>query len=293
LSFNHAALVTSGHSMATGGDVRVVREMPDTTNMEVDRVLDPATSWNSTTTTIWFRISTPPVVGEQWWLYYGNPSAGAPPANPNNVFLFSEDFESGTLGKWNADAAGVFNISTAKAHGGTYAVAVTNQGNKNHWITEQTGTGTDLRMDAWWYTTDPGNDDIAQGFRSGPVGTFRDYETNLHGGGGLDIAEYIAAGSHFNEFQGTGGSTPANTWFHVAMTLVGTQMNVYINPTAAALSGQTATRSHAVNGDYASGGASLRSFAVKNNQFWYVDDIVLRPYQNSEPVLTLGSAQTF
>src|SRR5207245_6246376 len=62
LTFNHAALVTLGKSLASGDDVRV-RYWNGTSMAELDRVLDPVVSptsgWNHTATKIWFRLQAP------------------------------------------------------------------------------------------------------------------------------------------------------------------------------------------------------------------------------------------
>src|SRR3990170_4182158 len=100
LTFNHAALVTAGQSLANGNDVRI-RYWNGSKMIELDRVLDPTQAWNSTSTKIWFRLQA--AIGasgtnNNYYLHYGNLSAGNPPANGDNVFL---DYESGsTLDGW-------------------------------------------------------------------------------------------------------------------------------------------------------------------------------------------------
>src|SRR3990170_8780352 len=100
LTFNHAALVTAGQSLASGNDVRI-RYWNGSKMIELDRVLDPTLAWNSTSTKIWFRLQA--AIGasgtnNNYYLHYGNLSAGSPPANGDNVFL---DYENGsTLDGW-------------------------------------------------------------------------------------------------------------------------------------------------------------------------------------------------
>ncbi|MGH2453691.1 MAG: hypothetical protein ACRDF5_07995 [bacterium] len=91
LTFNHAALVTAGKSLANGDDVRVWFS-----GTELDRVLDPTSGWNRTNTMIWFPLQRAIAAGASdtaYFLYYGNPTSGPPPANGDNVFL---DYEDGT-----------------------------------------------------------------------------------------------------------------------------------------------------------------------------------------------------
>lgn len=93
---DHASLVASGVSLASGNDLRLFR-YDGTTWTELDRVLDSASSWNSATTTLWFRTQEQILTGEtvSYWLYFFKPSAGSPPADPDNVWLLREGFESG------------------------------------------------------------------------------------------------------------------------------------------------------------------------------------------------------
>lgn len=93
---DHASLVDSGLSLASGDDLRLWRH-DGTTWTELDRVLDAASAWDSPTTTLWFRTQESIPTGEtvSYWLYFFKPTAGAPPADADNVWLLREGFESG------------------------------------------------------------------------------------------------------------------------------------------------------------------------------------------------------
>lgn len=104
ISLPHQTWVTAGQSLANGDDVRVVR-WDGTTWTEIDRILDPHTTWNTNNTKIWFETQTAinaSTADDSYWVYYGNSAAGAPPANANNVFLLYDDFNGGVLdtSKW-------------------------------------------------------------------------------------------------------------------------------------------------------------------------------------------------
>lgn len=93
LTFDHAALVAAGKSLASGDDVRV---RFGGSGLEVDRVLDPTSGWNRNNTTIWFRLQRAIAAGitdSGYLLHYGNLTSGPPQVNPDNVFL---DYENGT-----------------------------------------------------------------------------------------------------------------------------------------------------------------------------------------------------
>ena len=100
VTFNHAALVTAGRSLASGDDVRILY-WTGTQWVELDRARDVPSTWNSAVTRVWFRLQAPIAAGgsnNNYYLHYGNLALGAPPANGDNVFL---DYEDGsTLGGW-------------------------------------------------------------------------------------------------------------------------------------------------------------------------------------------------
>ncbi len=93
---DHASLVAGQLSLASGDDLRLFR-YDGTTWTELDRVLDPASGWNSATTRLWFRTQEEILAGSSvsYWLYFAKPTAGTPPADPDNVWLLREGFESG------------------------------------------------------------------------------------------------------------------------------------------------------------------------------------------------------
>ncbi|HOY66036.1 MAG TPA: hypothetical protein PLP29_04055 [Candidatus Ozemobacteraceae bacterium] len=101
LTFDHAALVDAGKSLPSGDDIRIIYD--DGVNFyEIPRYLDTRqSSWQSPQTTIWFRLQTPlapaPAADKKYAIYYGAGMADAmnPPDDPNAVFIFDDDFESG------------------------------------------------------------------------------------------------------------------------------------------------------------------------------------------------------
>jgi len=126
IAFNHAALVAASKSRADGNDIRIAY-WNGSAWAELDRVLDPGSSWNSATTTIWFKLQAGIAASsfdDNYGLYYGNSGAGAPPANGGNVFLSFDGFESGDLTGWDAviqDPGDVISAQTTTVHTGTYA----------------------------------------------------------------------------------------------------------------------------------------------------------------------------
>jgi signal peptidase I len=114
LDVDHASLVALGLSQLGGTDARVVR-WDGAAWTELDRVLGDAEGWNDAATTLWFRTVDAIAADDTstYWLYFGNPTAGAPPEDPENVWLLTEDFESGTLGDFEDRTGGTGWYSAA------------------------------------------------------------------------------------------------------------------------------------------------------------------------------------
>jgi hypothetical protein len=112
--FDHAALVTAAKSLPTGDDVRI-RYWNGSGWIDLDRVKDVLTAWNTTTTRLWFAVRAPIAAGgsnNNYYVHYGDLSAGTPPANGDYVFL---DYEDGsTLAGW----------TRRDACSGTYATSI-------------------------------------------------------------------------------------------------------------------------------------------------------------------------
>ena len=90
-------------SRADGNHVRVYYVTSGNTLLELDRVLDPGSSWNTSSTKIWFKTQAAvPAnsIDDNYILYYGDASVTSALADPTSIFLFFDDFESGTLSKW-------------------------------------------------------------------------------------------------------------------------------------------------------------------------------------------------
>ena len=106
-TIDHSALVTAGLSRADGSDVRVMR-WDGSTWTELDRILDDGNSWNQVATTLRFRTTDAIEAASTstYWLYFGNTSPALAFADPENVWLLTEDFESGTLGDFEDRTGG-------------------------------------------------------------------------------------------------------------------------------------------------------------------------------------------
>jgi hypothetical protein len=140
VQFDHAALVTGSKSLSSGNDIRIVY-WNGSGWTELDRRLDDQSSWNSTTTQVWFR--TQAAIGasasdSNYYIYYGYSSAGTPPTTWSNVFLFYDDFNDSSL-----DTARWTCTGTCTESGTTLVVGISS----NVWATATYAIGTDTRWD--------------------------------------------------------------------------------------------------------------------------------------------------
>ncbi|MFX0185408.1 MAG: DUF2341 domain-containing protein, partial [Candidatus Hodarchaeota archaeon] len=129
LTFNHATLVSTGKSKVDGDDIRVLYWNSGSGWKELDRILDSNSSWNASSTKIWFKVQS--TIGafssdDNYYLIYGNAQADSPPTNSTNVFFFYDGFESGDLSGWDGSSTGSaldsISVSTDQAYTGTYSV---------------------------------------------------------------------------------------------------------------------------------------------------------------------------
>src|SRR5437667_7571975 len=142
VTFGHATLVTAGKSLPSGDDLRVAY-WNGSTWVELDRLLDEASSWNNASTKVWFK--TQAAIGasasdDNYYLYYGNASAGAPPANGMNVYLFYDDFSGTSIdtSKWTVTRG------TTSVTGGILTVNPAS----SIWAQPTYAFGTDTRWEA-------------------------------------------------------------------------------------------------------------------------------------------------
>ncbi|MHA2275966.1 MAG: DUF2341 domain-containing protein, partial [Candidatus Kariarchaeaceae archaeon] len=127
LTFDHSTLVSNGKSRADGDDVRVVYWNGSTWN-DLDRMLEPDSLWNSSSTKVFFKTQSQITANSSdvnYYLYYGNNLADPPPTNSSDIFFFYDGFESGNLSSWDGFSEGSagdsISASTDQAYTGTYS----------------------------------------------------------------------------------------------------------------------------------------------------------------------------
>ncbi|MGD8471453.1 MAG: hypothetical protein PVJ82_08675, partial [Desulfobacteraceae bacterium] len=99
VTFDHADMVSEDSAQADGDDVRVVY-WNGATWTELDRAVDPLSSWNDASTKIWFKtqaIINASSSDSDYYIYYNKSSASNPPDDWANIFMIGDDFNDGTL----------------------------------------------------------------------------------------------------------------------------------------------------------------------------------------------------
>ena len=103
LTFDHAAHVARRGRRADGADVFIVHRPTNTAEapVQIDRFLDPASAWNRSDTTLWFKVQE--TIGAEgannYDLYFA--SDVEVQDDPAEVFSFYEDFSAADLtGRW-------------------------------------------------------------------------------------------------------------------------------------------------------------------------------------------------
>jgi MSHA biogenesis protein MshQ len=140
-AFDHLTEATASRSLPSGNDVRVVY-WNGTSWVELDRIADPDSAWNLSSSEIWFKTQSAVAVNgtdTNYYLYYGNSGAGAPPVDTTNIFSLFDDFSGATL-----------DTTTRWSNGGaTQASGVLTIGNGAHLRSKTTfGTATILEARA-------------------------------------------------------------------------------------------------------------------------------------------------
>jgi len=101
VTLDTASLVSAGKMLSGGNDLRVVYRSVNGW-IELDRDL---VDMNTTSTRVWFKtqavIGASPATDNNYYVYYGNPSATNPPANKSKIFVWFDDFSTNTLANYD------------------------------------------------------------------------------------------------------------------------------------------------------------------------------------------------
>ncbi len=285
LTFNHAALVSAGKSLASGDDLRI-RYWTGTKMVELDRMLDPTSGWNLTSTKIWFRLQAAIAANgssTNTYLFYGNPAAGSPPANGDNIFL---DYEDGsTLDGW----------TRRDTLPGTYSATATDgfrfQDTLDRGFRELTKAVSHSNVEifwGFWVISGSSGDSRMPGVTARRSNTGAGYWVTPGFGGNSNLAIHRpGTWSDDRDIASVNSSVTAGTNYYGRFYLVGSSIRAKIWQTAAAEpAGWQVTVTDTTS-------ASGNHYGLVNGDREPLDHrqrtVILRPRVANEPALTLGA----
>lgn len=281
VALDHASLVSASRSLASGNDVRVV-SFDGAAWTELDRYLDPASAWNSASTTLWVRLPVTMSTSSGYtrlFLYVTNASAGWPPATAGNVFQFYDGFESNSLASWTTtDNGGLFSVASDQAARGTYAMKVGTTSTFSR-IRANGLSEADVQVSASMRVS--GNNstiDVAVGARAETGSSGNEYLVEAWNGawhlGKQRNGTYTSLGS-------STGVPALNTWVRVAIEAVGGSQDLLVNGTqlVVASDGQVS----------AADSASVTVWTVASGANVWIDEVIARKLVAVEPTTALGA----
>jgi len=279
-----ATLETAGKVRSDRKDWRIVY-WNGSTNVELDR-------YYAGTAETWFKLQAAIAANSSdgnYYAYYGYAGeSGSPLADPDNVFLFYDDFEDGTLTKWTVETG--WGISTDQAHNSTYSMKHVQVVGQELWARANGVDEANVYLTSWWYMT--GDSDITQDLRvwTGPItDPSNAYEVNMESTGYLHCK--LVNGS----WTGIGsklGSREDNVWVKITTIIRGTTTHygqMYYNDTQLLPDGVGGWQN--MGTDHASGSVGFRTYNVPSGG-WYIDDVIARKFVDPEPTVSAGSEQT-
>ena len=286
---DHQGMVTALTSLSNGDDLRVLG-FDGTAWQELDRVLDAGSSFNGNPTQIWFQLPQTISNGSRtrYFVYYDNPLAGVPPANPQQVFLFYEGFEANNLNNWDTWVAGNMDVSSNQAHGGVRSLRARQLaiGIGERFILANGSFPADTYVDGWWWLS---RADLNVGM---------DVRASRGGLAGVELSGYDArnaAGLQLNRYVNNartqiaapaGATAAVGQWSRVAISVTGTSLRGYQGTTQVVpVTGVTTDTT------FSTGSPAFRFNNTADGDEAYVDDVVVRRFQFPEPVTSLEAVQ--
>ena len=295
VTINTASLVSAGKMLSDGNDLRVAY-WSGSSWIELDREV---MGMNGNSTQVWFKTqATIEVNGSDsdYYIYYGNPSAGSPPANKSNVYLWYDDFDRADKPDITTEASysvktggGAWSIETNKlknvgAAGDPNKLVITGLGNVN----------ADIDMLVKIEVTSFAGGDLSR------MGLSCCMDTNPSRGSGycglfhqdtssLDLLNDIRSWGT----QGTYGWS-LNTWYYMRFRVIDPASR--LGKVKVWQVGTTEPNAWTVDGNF--GGGTARTYGEvgflgsRTTDTTYFDEILIRYMTDPEPSTSLGAEES-
>ncbi|MFZ5442060.1 MAG: hypothetical protein ACOZQL_18785 [Myxococcota bacterium] len=285
-AFDTRDVVDAGMVRADARDLRVFfRE--DGGWREVDRLVEGA---NSPATLVRFASQTDlpsNATDRRYSLFSGAWASSNPPANPRSVYLFFDDFEEGTLGRWTV-RNGLWERATDRKRSGNAALHYPGQGDGTQYLIEAKPalSEADVFLEAWWNVDNTSNADFAQFVRLQAAAPLRLYETNLVDGNGWSLAWFDGTGA-WQRLEANASGPTQDTWIRIGLSMSGDSLRVFKNGTQIV----PGSGARVVASPYGAGNVGFRKWDLGGSGLW-IDDVTVRRFTEPEPTVTVGPSVT-
>ena len=292
-----ATMVVQGRLLTNGNDLRVVRWSAGE-HQELDRRLLGANSANSR---LWFKTrGAVNSADATYFLYYGNPGAGNPPAHwadsmgqdavPSGVYLAADNFEDEAIGAFPGGWDGSHNYAV-ELDNGNRVLGVTGPDDHGDYLFAGDLSWTDVVVEARMKIIDYASNGYYGLFtRAESLTDFNTlwYGTNL--GFSLDVyrcqlssptATTLTSSDSLTSFR---GHVIGTTWHRYQLRLLGQEVSFFFDQELVGSRTLTA-------GQMTAGRMGLCAGYSPTRALW--DDIVVRRYVSPEPTVTLGDEESW
>lgn len=294
ITMDTASLVSAGKILSNGNDLRVAYWSSGNWT-ELDREVK---DMNSTSTQIWFETQSAIAASgsdSNYFVYYGNPTAGIPPTNQNKVYLWFDDFNR--VDNPNITTEPSYNVKTG---GGTWSIQngilkdVGAAGDPNKLIISALGnvsSAVDMLVKIN-VTSFAGGDYSRMGLSccmDTDPSSGSGYCSLFHSGtSSLDLLNDMRSWGTYGTY-----SWSLNTWYYMRFRV--TDPSSRLGKIKVWPSGTSEPTAWTVDGNFGSGTArnwgSIGFAGSRTTDTTYFDDIVIRYSTSVEPTAALGTEE--
>jgi hypothetical protein len=278
ITMDTTLMVSSGKVMPSGNDLRVVYKSGSSW-VKLDREVD---GMNTSSTQVWFKTQAAILANgsdDNYYVYYGNPSAGNPPANKSDIYMWFDDFNKTDKADITTETA--YQVKTG---GGTWSI-------ENGTLKALGNLTADVDMLVKINVASfAGGDTSRMGLSSnmdpsgsGYCGLFHNDQNSLD-----LLNDGLSWGTH-----GT-YSWSLNTWYYMRFVVIDSSSR--LGEAKVWPVGTVEPDAWTVNGNF--GGGSARSYGEvgfagsRTSDTTYFDDIVIRYITSPEPSTTLDAEES-